>query len=390
LGGREPVTEEGAMTSPPPPSSPKRKFRGGKLAKLALGSLVAVLVLATLEGLLSFALVLRDVATKTTSLVDERRPERKEWGFDAELGWAPRPSVACIDSHDPGVRITTNSLGIRSTKELARVAPAGRVRAVLSGDSFTWGSGVTDDATWGAALERVEPRLETANLACGGYGLHQMWLRYRRDGALVDHQLHLVAFITDDLNRMLVDESWGGMRPHVELRGDELAVTNLPLHEISRASRKLSETGAFLANLKLVEVPRRLIFGREERPALFEDGKARLLGLRILADLAALSKERGSRMVVVQLTVESEYGGGSVDVTRSFFRTELARLGIPFVDLVEDFRALPAAEHATLYLREYAAHAGHYDAKGNEFVAHALQPKLRTIPEIAALLDGRP
>ncbi len=86
-------------------------------------------------------------------------------------------------------------------------------RLVCSGDSFTFGYGVGDEATWCALLATIPPGIETVNMGQGGYGLDQAYLWYRRDGLHLGHQVHVMALITRDFERMASDRFVGYGKP---------------------------------------------------------------------------------------------------------------------------------------------------------------------------------
>ena len=80
--------------------------------------------------------------------------ERKHAEFDPLLGWVNQRSVDIPDAYGAGVRLTTNSCRFRGTSELDDAIPAGKIRIVCSGDSFTLGYGVGDAETYPRQLER--------------------------------------------------------------------------------------------------------------------------------------------------------------------------------------------------------------------------------------------
>ena len=61
--------------------------------------------------------------------------------------------------------------------------------------------------------QSLDPRLETLNMGQGGYGVDQAYLWYKRDAAKFEHQVHLLAFITDDFVRMQSDRFRGYGKP---------------------------------------------------------------------------------------------------------------------------------------------------------------------------------
>jgi len=353
--------------------------------KLLLGLVIGAVLVVLMEGAASLLLVGHSVVNRTNWRFTERRREITS-RFDAELGWTTNENFGDPAGFGPTAPVHTNSQGFRGLEVFERAVPTGRVRALASGDSFTFGTGVGDEQTWCEELERKIPSLETVNLGIGGYGIDQAWLRYRRDGASLDHDLHLFAFITEDILRAVIPATWGAEKPRVTVEGESLVVSGVPVRKASPFARTLRQAGGFLQDLRLVELAGSIAGGKGERPQLSEDDEARGLALAVFADLAKLAKERHCELVLLHLPIESEYFGGSADVLRLYFKKEVARRGVAWIDLFDEFRALSPEEHASLYLRPPAHGAGHYNAKGTGFVAEAIARKLRDLPSVQSRL----
>lgn len=357
-----------------------------RLRKAALGTLAAVLLLALVEGLLSFAVVVRSIATKTPPFFGPSRQLMTR--FDAELGWTTTPGYRDPDAYGRGLGVAIGARGFRFDRAVADAVAPGRVRMVVAGDSFAFGTGVADEATWAAGLERLEPRLETVVCAVGGYGCDQAWLRYRRDCASFEHQLLLFGFITEDLRRMVVPPEWGAAKPRLELDGAELRVAGIPLEPVAPQLRFLRQAGTFARELRLAQALERAGVGAPEPAQAAREQELEPLALALLAEVVRLARERGAHPVIVHLPVEDERDGGSIDALAPRLAAQVRAGGGDWIDLLAEFRALPADEHAALFLRPPASGAGHYDAHGCDFVARALHAKLRALPEVARRLDG--
>src|SRR5262245_20239427 len=110
----------------------------------------------------------------------------QEIDFDAdpELYWKMVPSqtgfmwMAGGTVRSPPARI--DSLGLRGS-EIAEKS-AGRTRILTLGDSYTFGSGVADDETFSAVLEKElgPERVEVVNAGVPGYGIFQFVELFRR------------------------------------------------------------------------------------------------------------------------------------------------------------------------------------------------------------------
>ena len=172
----------GANSPPPPPPQHRRRSWRFAAAALALG---AVFVPAALE-----------IAVRAFGIAP---PLPRDHGFaaDAVLPWkldADRTERVRTDEFD--VRYTHNSLGFRG-RDRPFEKPPGAFRIVGIGDSFTYGVGVDDDATFLARLEsaldaRTARRVEAINLAVPRYWpepetlvLQHYGLKFRPDLVLV-------------------------------------------------------------------------------------------------------------------------------------------------------------------------------------------------------------
>lgn len=114
--------------------------------------------------------------------------------FDAELGWVE------LSSPPEASPRAFNSLAARGPRDYASARPAGVLRVVSFGDSFTFGAEVPWDASWQAQLEALEPDWEAPNFGVNGYGTDQALLRFRRVGAL-DADVVCIGLMLDNIGR---------------------------------------------------------------------------------------------------------------------------------------------------------------------------------------------
>lgn len=104
------------------------------------------------------------------------------WVVDPDLGYR-------VGTNKAAYLYTSNSAGMRGTREFATLPTRDRYRIATFGDSFVFGDDEVDDATWQVALERRFPKIEALNFGTGGYGFHQAAIRYLRDGTRFFPQL---------------------------------------------------------------------------------------------------------------------------------------------------------------------------------------------------------
>jgi hypothetical protein len=342
---------------------------------------LAVIVLATLglfcvvEGCASVIYVCGQLASAPRLI-----PEHRYVEYDAELGWVSRPNWFVPDLYGRGRSLRTNAQRFRSDYDFTVAVPAGRARVVCSGDSFTLGHGVSGDQAWCPQLAADEPRLETVNMGQGGYGVDQAYLWYVRDGLKLDHHAQVFAFIAHDLLRMTWTRFAGISKPLLKVVDGRIVATNTPLSTLSTRFPRAAQNAHYLLELHTLEL---LGAGRAPAPNVAEE---RALALRILERLAEIHRQRQSDLLVVFLPVRGDYDGDPDDAAawRAFFASELGRRGIPYLDLVAEFKKLRPEEVPPLFNP-----GGHYGAAGHRWVARQVAPVLRALPVVARRLDER-
>src|SRR5262245_42912083 len=71
-------------------------------------------------------------------------------------GWTLQSSLNHVEAFD-NKSLSSNSRGLRGSSEHAFEKPAGTLRILTFGDSFTFGDEVSDDETWSYFLEKLLP-----------------------------------------------------------------------------------------------------------------------------------------------------------------------------------------------------------------------------------------
>lgn len=330
---------------------------------------VVVAALIVIEGVAAYASAIRGYVSAPD--LAERRHTR----YDALLGWSNVPNTDIADMYGRGVRLRINGQGFRNDRDFASAVPAGKLRIICSGDSFTLGYGVANDRAWCERLSALNPRLETVNMGQGGYGADQAYLWYKRDGTL-QHQVQIFAFISDDLPRMSAAAFAGYAKPVLTIDGDALKVTNVPVPGPAnpRVRRLLERFGDLRTIGALRTLLKRVGVGGGAEVDLSLDETHRVIA-KMLADLKALNDQRSSRLILVYLPTEWDLRQPDMDWVPPVARVANT-LNIPFVDLTAAFSALSTTELASLFISkgqlDYAGSDGHYTVAGNELVAKAI------------------
>jgi hypothetical protein len=362
---------------------------------MAIG--IPMLLLFLIEGASSFVLFARDLA----------RPVRlplaaPHTDYDTLLGWVNRPGFFDPDLYGHGIYFRTNAQRFRNDHDFTTAVPPGQVRLICSGDSFTLGYEVDNDHAWCAVLERKHPRLETVNMGQGGYGVDQVYLWYKRDGQLLDHDLHVFAVIQDDFRRMqernYISEGGQYAKPVLTLEGDSLRTGNVPVprwsYRIPRLLAFVNQKRSALEKLRIAQLGESLRnrFGRRGEPgSAAVDSLTWQVADRVFADLARVNRAKNSILVVLFLPTPGDSSGRASDQWRRWLRLAGEQRGFVYVDLVEDFRAMPRDSIPWLFYKppppRPGGASGHYGELGNEWVADRLYSHLMAVPATAARLE---
>jgi len=359
------------------------------LKNLCLGVGMCALIFVIVEGTSSVVFV-------TYTLLSPQAPGRELSGpqlqYDSEIGWVSVPNYFHKNYYAPGAWLKTNSRGFRNDEETTDRVPPGKLRVVCSGDSATFGDGVANDRTWCQVLERLDSRFQAVNIAEVGYGVDQMYLRYKRSVAALDRDVHLFAVVTDDFRRMHYTAMGGYGKPVLTLRNGELTTGRVSVPKGSALQHFLALKPNPLRQFRFVTVAADAVDRIRSRPVVPEvpTDEERRIVLKLLDDLAAMEKSRNSVLALVYLpTRHDDYApGGPSDLWRRFLRTESANRGVVFIDLVEDFQKLPVTAQDGMFIwpgfTEYFAESpGHYDEQGHDYLARQVYARLLATPVIA-------
>jgi hypothetical protein len=353
---------------------------------------INLLILLAIEGLAS-------TVTVIGIAIERMRPlgERAHTRYDPDLGWVNVPNLSIADLYGPGASFHTNAQGFRNRATIGEAVPPGRLRLVCSGDSFTLGYGVSDEQAWCNRLAGIDPRIEPVNMGQGGYGIDQAYLWYTRDGLKFHHDVQVFAFISVDFGRMRDAAFLGYPKPVLAIEGGRLVTRNVPVPRRSEwrvKGRELVRTAASFRTVQLLQSwlakpPSRQAAGGE--PGGESSDPLRPVVAGVFEALRNVHRERGTLLVLVYLPMQPDYGGQQSDTWRRFVREQAERDQVPFIDLVEDLRTIPARDIDRCFIQPgepaFGRGAGHYSAEGNDFIARALYRKLTAIEEVAARLD---
>jgi hypothetical protein len=310
--------------------------------------------------------------------------------YDSILGWINIPEIKIKNFYGLGRHLTINSQGFRSRTNFALHVPRGRTRIICSGDSFTLGYGVDDEATWCELLHVLEPNFETINMGQGGYGIDQAYLWYKRDGTKLQHDVHLFAFIMHDFSRMEHTQFAQYSKPMFTLNGDnELELRNVPVPKGSLGTSWKRHIASSVRQLRFVQL---LTGGNKEARDLRGpreiNPRTMAIAYKLFEELQKMHQTRHSQLILVLLPTrgtlkELEVSDSKVAVWKTQLHTELAARALRIADLHEDFQKLSKPEREQMFISEgemeLPSAAGHYNERGNRFVAEALLRRIHDL-----------
>jgi lysophospholipase L1-like esterase len=356
-----------------------------RLARVARGLAVSLIVLCAIEGASSLFLFGWDLAVNAEAPL----AERKHTVYDAELGWVNAPKVAAPNLYGPGRSFTSDSRGFRGAREVTDAVPPGKTRIVCSGDSFTLGYGVDDAQSWPAQLEALDAALECVNMGQGGYGLDQAYLWFARDAKSLQHDLHLFAFIADDFERMRSASFLGYGKPRLAASSDGVSVGFVPVPRASLEHPWWTQNAKRFFDLRTLSLARRALGTGDARaaaPGYMDEVEAESVATHLLAALAGLDAQKHSRLALVYLPNKDHAAPGRLTRLSGWMQraVDAARAsGTAWIDLTDDFEQMSESQRETLFIPhgeiELPGAAGHYSAAGNRFVAERVLAHVREL-----------
>jgi len=363
-------------------------MRKSKYRDVALITLITVVLLVSVEGVSSFVVAFSKL--EGSRIVAERLHTE----YDPLLGWINRPNIHVQDMYGPDKSLNTNSQRFRSDRDFDSDVPACKRRWICSGDSFTFGFGVDDDRTWCALLSSMVPNTETVNMGQGGYGLDQAYLWYMRDGISLQHDLVILAFVTDDINRMASDQFLGYPKPLLSVQDQQILTPAAPLPEPRLLDRVLPRYRPLIARLSVMQLLDKAL-GRERVANVSLNNNQLLeLTLSIFASVNGFSKKHDRTALLVHLPVQDDYKDSpNLNEVMDFFTVSTKQNGWIYYNLVDDFKKLMPHEVPQLFIQQdlpgFNGSRGHYTEKGNQYIAELIVRHLSGNPATAEYVHAR-
>lgn len=352
-------------------------------ALLTLGVMIVGTVVVV-EGISS--LVMFGYAVSGRGLPEEVPTERGWTKYDPLLGWVSIANLHEEDMFGRGGFVRTNAQGFRKARSIGVQVPPGKIRVICSGDSFTFGISVDDDHTWCELLASRDPRIEPVNMGQGGYGIDQAYLWYKRDGNVLQHDVLIFAFTTDDFYRMESPTYFGYGKPILNIKNERLVVENLPVPRrkwyLPRSTLDTARMIEAVRQLKSYEVAMRV----RRRLTGYDVGEDHSIHdhtwdvtLKVFESLQEMCDAKKSALVLVYLPAAKDTltWMSQKSYWRDRLTAESKKRNWVYVDLMPELRRLPAEQSETFF----AQGAGHYSEAGNQWVADRLDRLIEALPQ---------
>jgi hypothetical protein len=270
-------------------------------------------------------------------------------------GWTNRPGVWSW----LGARVSVNDQGLRATRRYSLQKPADAVRIEVFGDSFAFGDEVGDSEVFAAQLEQALRGSEVLNFGTSGYGLDQVLLRFREDGAHY-HPDRVVIGLSSVLLFRCRDFFTTWYKPHFDLEDGRLLLRGLPAPTPAEAHAARRRSPRLLDAARIVS--ERLSMNNDLDAMFFARSGA------ICERLVEEIRRSGARPLIVLYPTTLEYRTGSA--AQAVFDDVCARTRADCLDLMPAFaRADAAGVKLTAQV--------HWTPAGHRIVAEGIAEHLR-------------
>jgi len=301
--------------------------------------------------------------------------------------------------------LTTNSIGMRSSREYSTKKPNDRRRFLLLGDSYSAGTGVNNGDRFSDQLEKSTPNLDIMNFGLAASGTDQQVLVYEAIAKFFEADGYIFAPCTTNILRNQLDVFpirehrtggvWYRPKPYFTLDAEGLILHNQPvpnelLPEEDGASRVRSRPGVKLApswefgatpsRLRHNSLANRLYLSLAQTYTGFQSAQSHawLLMRRIIERF--LQQVKGKPTFIVPLPTYQHF---MTNLSPSYI-TRFSELDDPsarryVLDVLPSFKRLPTNDRKECYFEEDL----HYTAVGHQVVSECIFDALkRFCPEV--------
>jgi lysophospholipase L1-like esterase len=260
-----------------------------------------------------------------------------------------------------GIPLRVNAVGARGP-EVSVPKRHGTFRILLLGDSIAFGSGIREEDSFAALLERAlnargdSARYEVVNFGTSGYNTVQERNLLQAKAPLLEPDLVLVAFFSNDIDPFRVAGQIDPRR-RVLVRIKEAIRENFRLYPFLH--------GRIQRLRQILAPPRSKAPDLSAKSPGFDDA------IGALADIRGIAASSGARAFVVLLPkLEGLDGDYPLETFDADFLAACAARGVPAANLLPYFRG---EDPAALWLRP---DDGHPNERGHAIIARGIEEEL--------------
>lgn len=355
-----------------------RAVKQNPAANFFLSLFIFVFLLGLAEGALHFIYPteVKPAKPKGWAII----PEESWIEYHPVLGWFHQKNKSSkLDKNELQIPLTTNSLGLRGTRDYIKAKPAGIRRMYALGDSFTFGFGVTDADVYPRQMEILDPETEVLNLGVAGYGVDQIYLFLKEFGFSYAPDIVFIAVYPEDFwraTRAFNDAGFGKPYFFIDQKGTltlkhspvpkekNFSVPQFPVFQDPAPMDKLFAWSRIYTLGKKTSVLIQKKLGQADP----ESSPEWYLGQKILSQTVELVRSNNAVPVLVIVPPRRWITGTSEPIQESMLRFA-EREGMRSVDLTPIFKEAAARTSVDDY---YIPDDYHWTAKGNRLVAETL------------------
>jgi len=210
--------------------------------------------------------------------------------YDEQKGWDVKPGYK-NEKCKGKFRVTINSKGLRSFKEIPYENKDNRQRILLLGDSFTFGDDCSDEEIFSYFLDKMLPDVDVLNLGVSGYGHDQIFLKFKAEGLKYNPDIVILNFIRGDMHRnTLFFRDYA--KPKFVVKDDRLVLKGVPVPTSKEIIMKEFLRPCLLTILGLAKSR------KKEEDGAIEEEKLRVTK-RLIVKMNDLCKNIGAKFVIV-------------------------------------------------------------------------------------------
>lgn len=265
---------------------------------------------------------------------------------DQSLGWTIDPEFL------PG---EINAQGFRDTKDFTKLlVSSDKIRIMVLGDSFVFGACLKAEETFPNLLQaELSDNYEVFNFGVPGWSIDQMYLAYQHYKDLVDPDIVILAFIDDDIERML--ESY---RVWEKLNKPSFTIDNGEL---------VPRTSASQLDLYFSEMIGKSVFLSFVMREFYLIAETKPVFNYMLIDIDRDVRNRGGRFVVIRIPTRDQFESIKLLRRRLMnFEKLLKGTEATYLEPAQELTQIPNWK-VDLYVQD-----GHLNDSGNQLLAECI------------------